>query len=67
MHQVKEFIYPSDPRHPRHHLFLQATNTQVFVTKKKKDKGMGGKGATNVIASNRPKYSHVLSEHIYRI
>ena len=61
---MKEHMYISDPRHPTHHLFLKATNT---VVPKKADKGMGGKGAVNVLARNRPKHSYVLSENIYRI
>lgn len=67
MQKVKQHMYLSDPRHPRHHLFRQAMDTQAFVTPNKKLKGMGGKGATNVLGRNRPKHSYVLSEHIYRI
>lgn len=67
MCKVKKFMYISDPRHPRHHLFLEATNTKKFVSPPKKNKGAGGKGAVNVLGANRPKYSYVLSENPYRI
>lgn len=71
MRKVKAYIPQSDPRHPNYPEFLRLTregpinrNGTLYLKEKNRKPSAGNK---NIIACNRPKYSYVLSEHIYRI